>query len=82
MRLIRSRPAASRCALLTACACAFGGVLSASPQAGQPRSLSEGVYSTTQAARGEQTYRAQCAECHGRAMEGTTGHPLVGDDFL
>ena len=49
--------------------------------AGQP-TLSAGVYSTAQAARGETLYRAQCAECHGRALEGTVGPPLVGDAFL
>src|SRR4029453_11433656 len=35
-----------------------------------------------QAARGLQIYRTQCAECHGAAMEGTSGPPLAGDFFL
>jgi cytochrome c553 len=40
------------------------------------------VYSVGQAARGQQLYKAQCAACHGNAMEGTTGPPLAGDSFL
>ena len=32
--------------------------------------------------RGRDIYRAQCAECHGNAMEGTIGPPLSGSDFL
>jgi len=51
-------------------------------QAGQLRSVSAGVYSAEQAARGEQIYRAQCGDCHGKAMEGAIGPPLVGDSFL
>lgn len=46
------------------------------------RSITVGVYSTGQAARGQQIYQAQCAACHGKAMEGTSGPPLVGDSFL
>ncbi len=51
-------------------------------QAPQPRSITEGVYSAPQAARGQQLYKTQCAACHGNAMEGTSGPPLVGDSFL
>jgi len=50
--------------------------------AGQVRSLSDRVYSTAQATRGQQIYRTQCAECHGNAMLGESGPPLVGDSFL
>lgn len=46
------------------------------------RSITEGVYTIQQAARGQQLYKAQCAECHGNVMEGTTGPPLAGDSFL
>ena len=64
--------------------CAF--VLSEPPavtgQAGQLRSVTEGVYSAGQAARGAQLYKAQCAECHGAALEGASGPPLVGESFL
>src|SRR5260221_14073171 len=48
----------------------------------QSRSVTQGVYSAAQAVRGQQIYKAQCAECHGDAMEGTIGSPLVGDGFL
>jgi hypothetical protein len=40
------------------------------------------VYSAGQAARGQQIYQAQCGECHGNALEGTIGPPLVGESFL
>ena len=59
-------------------------VLLAAPflHAGQPRSITSGVYSAGQATRGEQIYRAQCGECHGRTLEGAIGPPLVGESFL
>ena len=47
-----------------------------------PRSVTEGVYSAGQATRGQQLYKAQCAECHGNALEGTVGSPLTGESFL
>jgi cytochrome c553 len=50
--------------------------------AGQLRSVTDGVYSAAQAARGQRLYQAQCAECHGTAMEGGSGPPLVGGNFL
>jgi cytochrome c553 len=40
------------------------------------------VYSVGQAARGQQLYKVQCAACHGNALEGASGPPLVGDSFL
>src|SRR6185436_6557188 len=49
---------------------------------GQSRSVTEGVYSAAQASRGQTLYKAQCAGCHGNALEGTNGPPLVGGDFL
>ena len=55
------------------CACLY---------AGQLRSPSDRVYSTTQSNRGQQIYRTQCASCHGNAMEGDSGPPLAGDQFL
>lgn len=48
----------------------------------QNRSVTEGVYSAAQASRGQVLYKAQCAGCHGNALEGTNGPPLVGADFL
>ena len=64
------------CALVLVAAFSPGG------QAGQVRSVTEQVYSTGQATRGQEIYKAQCAECHGDALEGTSGPPLVGDAFL
>ena len=83
MRLIPLGPAAIRDALgVASCAYALVGAFSLTGHAGQLRSVTDGVYSAGQAARGQQIYQAQCAECHGNAMEGTTGPPLVGEDFL
>jgi mono/diheme cytochrome c family protein len=67
---------------VAACIYALVGICSLAGLAGQVRSVAEGVYSVGQAARGQQLYRAQCAECHGHAMEGTIGPPLVGESFL
>jgi mono/diheme cytochrome c family protein len=64
------------------CGYALLGALLLTAQAPQRRSITEGVYSVGQAARGQQLYKAQCAGCHGNAMEGTSGPPLVGDSFL
>ena len=63
-------------------ACAFTGALMLNVQAQQARSVSDGVYSAAQAVRGQEIYKAQCAECHGNALEGTVGSPLAGDSFL
>src|SRR6266702_3850645 len=57
-------------------------VASLGVEAGQVRSISDRVYSDAQASRGQGVGKAQCAECHGNAMEGVSGPPLVGDDFL
>src|SRR5262245_27824723 len=54
----------------------------AAGQARPQRSITDGVYSAPQATRGQQLYKAQCAECHGNSLEGTIGSPLVGDSFL
>ena len=51
-------------------------------QAPQTRSITQGVFTAGQAARGQQLYKAQCAGCHGSAMEGTVGSPLAGESFL
>src|SRR5438445_4853324 len=57
-------------------------VASLGVEAGQIRSISDRVYSDAQASRGQDIYKAQCAECHGNAMEGVSGPPLAGDEFL
>ena len=63
-------------------ACALAGTLLPLAYAGQSQTPADGVYSTAQATRGQQLYKAQCAECHGNALEGTIGTPLAGDNFL
>ena len=68
--------------LVVLCAFAFVPALTLNVHAQEPRSLSEGVYSAAQATRGQAIYKAQCAECHGNALEGTVGSPLAGDRFL
>ena len=83
MRLIPSGLVAIRYALgVASCACALVAAFSMTGRAGQLRSVTEGVYSGGQAARGQQIYQVQCAECHGKAMEGTIGPPLAGESFL
>ena len=64
------------------CGYALLGALLLTGQVPPGRSITGGVYSVGQAARGQQLYKAQCAGCHGNAMEGTSGPPLVGDSFL
>ena len=83
MRLVRLGRPAVRCSLgVAVCVCALVGALTLIGHAGQVRSTRDGVYSAAQAARGQPIYKAQCAECHGNAMQGTVGPPLVGDSFL
>src|SRR5258706_16393252 len=64
------------------CGCAFLHPLLLRGQPPQTRSITQGVYSAGQAARGQQLYKAQCAACHGNALEGTIGAPLAGESFL
>jgi S-disulfanyl-L-cysteine oxidoreductase SoxD len=63
-------------------ACLLMVTFSAAGDARQMRSLTPGVYSAEQAARGQQLYAAQCANCHGKVMEGAAGPPIVGSAFL
>lgn len=82
-RLIPMSRLGFRCALGAAvCGYTLLGGLSLTGQAPKLRSVTDGVYSAGQAARGQQLYKAQCASCHGSALEGTVGSPLVGDSFL
>lgn len=69
-------------ARLNAAICGVLGALLISGQAAPRRMVTEGVFSAEQALRGQQLYKAQCASCHGSAMEGTSGPPLAGDSFL
>src|SRR5262245_7222185 len=51
-------------------------------KAAQSRSVAGGVYSAAQASRGQQIYQAQCVDCHGNSLDGGSGPPLVGENFL
>ncbi len=44
--------------------------------------LVDGIYTKEQAERGHQLYDAQCADCHGTKLEGTTSTPLTGPPFI
>jgi S-disulfanyl-L-cysteine oxidoreductase SoxD len=63
------------------CTGALVAVLSLAGQ-GQTRSVAGGVYSDTQATRGQHVYQKLCVNCHGSALEGVIGPPLAGDAFL
>src|SRR5947199_10591780 len=83
LRLIPLSPPAARATLGVALyACALVGALSLTGHAGQLRAVTEGVYSSEQAQRGQQLYQAQCVTCHGGTLEGVIGPPLAGDSFL
>jgi quinoprotein glucose dehydrogenase len=47
------------------------------------RTVWDGVYTETQAARGKATYEARCASCHGLGLEGADLAPsLTGGRFM
>ncbi|MEE3201893.1 MAG: c-type cytochrome [Acidobacteriota bacterium] len=49
----------------------------------QERSISDGVYTTEQAARGKREYTQQCATCHSTNLRGGEMAPgLVGQTFI
>lgn len=81
-RLTRWGPGPIHATTVFSCAWAVVSALSLVSHAGQLRSVADGVYSSGQAVRGQQMYQAQCAECHGNTLEGSSGPPLAGDDFL
>ncbi len=64
------------------CICVVVGTLTLAGDAGQLRTVTDGVYSGDQAARGGQVYKTQCVTCHGGALEGVVGPPLAGTGFL
>jgi mono/diheme cytochrome c family protein len=83
MRSIGSRMTAVACGL--ALAMYVGALFGTWPSAGlarQARTAADGVFTATQATRGQQIYQAQCASCHGKALEGGVGPLLAGDGFL
>lgn len=50
--------------------------------AAQGKTTADGVYTETQAKRGEQTYAKACASCHGADLSGSGQAPALGDaDF-
>jgi mono/diheme cytochrome c family protein len=57
-------------------------VLAAAPQS-VSRSVWDNVYTAEQAKRGQATYSAQCASCHGIMLDGIDAAPaLTGGGFL
>ncbi|MFI5233191.1 MAG: c-type cytochrome [Gemmatimonadales bacterium] len=88
-----TRSATSRKGILAAAGVAIVGLtlvqVAASPGApGSPRhalgpsSVWDSVYSLAQAGRGESTYRATCATCHGDSLAGINdAPPLAGSEF-
>src|SRR5689334_8600242 len=61
-------------------ACLFAGSIALALQTGQ--TVNGGIYTDQQAMRGQTLYQGRCAGCHGAKLEGRTGPPLTGDDFL
>jgi mono/diheme cytochrome c family protein len=66
-----------RCAVLVYALIAFSVVV----PAGQARTAQQGVYTQAQATRGETIYKAECATCHGEALQGNLAPALTGDEF-
>ena len=59
-------------------------LIAASAVASQTRTqtTNDGVYTDEQATRGLTVYRARCSTCHGAALDGRSGPPLTGTDFM
>ena len=58
-------------------------LLTATPNAAQEQSVTSGVYTDEQAARGEAAYNNECSSCHGAGLEGDGFAPaLAGTEFL
>ena len=75
-------PAVRRATAAMLCAGALAGAFVLTARAQPSRTVADGVYTSGQAARGAEVYRAQCVTCHGEALEGSVGPPLAGDGFL
>ena len=57
--------------------------LAVAPIAAQERTISDGVYTAEQAARGADVFRENCSACHAEdLMGGEMGPALVGSDFI
>ena len=72
-------------------ACALAGSLTVAAQNPPPapsapsipsRTAKDGVYSDTQARRGQALYKDRCAACHGATLAGGNAPPLAGDAFI
>ena len=82
MMRISWSPAGTRCALGVAMgAVIVAGAFSLTGQARQARAVSDGVYTTEQAQRGQALYTAQCVTCHGDKLQGAVGPMLSGEGF-
>lgn len=64
------------------CVCAVAVAFAVTTHAGQRPMVTDGVYSSDQARRGQQIYQARCITCHGAMLEGVVGPPLTGGPFL
>src|SRR5215475_8474018 len=60
--------------------CLLAGSGALALQIGQ--TVNDGIYTDQQAMRGQALYQRRCSACHGANLEGRTGPPLTGDDFL
>ena len=59
------------------------GLYAAAGAQGAAKSVNDGIYTETQAKRGDVLYKEQCATCHGDNLEGSGPMPaLAGKDFL
>ena len=74
--------AVPRTAAAACIAVALAGTFVLGAHARQAPGVADGVYAAGQAERGREVYEAQCATCHGDALEGSVGPPLAGDRFL
>jgi mono/diheme cytochrome c family protein len=57
-----------------------GSVRAALPEQG--KTVNDGVYTDSQASRGQGLYGQHCASCHAADLTGAGGPTLVGKDFL
>ena len=71
-----------RSLVATVCAAALAAAFVPTGHAQPLRTVTDGVYTVEQAARGREVYQDQCTSCHGDALEGVVGPPLAGDGFL
>jgi mono/diheme cytochrome c family protein len=82
---LRSRFSVARTALALSGATflmvTVGTVVRAGQDAAAMPTVWDGIYTEAQAERGEQYFVANCAECHGLALEGGEGSPLSGEEW-